>query len=60
MKILALNVGSSSIKFGIFNTEINDSRIFKAEFSHFEDKKSTLHYRCGGEKGIEQKRTESI
>jgi acetate kinase len=60
MKILALNVGSSSIKFGIFNTEISDSRIFKAEFSHFEDKKSTLHYRCGGEKGIEQKRTESI
>lgn len=60
MKILALNVGSSSIKFGIFDTEISDSRIFKAEFSHFEDKKSTLRYRCGGEKGIEQKRTESI
>ena len=60
MKILALNVGSSSIKFGIFNTKINDGRIFKGEFSHFEDKKSTLHYRCGGEKGIEQKRTESI
>ena len=60
MKILALNVGSSSIKFGIFNTEISDSRIFKAEFSHFEDKKSTLRYRCGGEKSIEQKRTESI
>lgn len=60
MKILALNVGSSSIKFGIFNTEMRDSRIFKAEFSHFEDKNSTLYYRCGGENGIEKKRTESV
>lgn len=60
MRILVFNVGSSSIKFGVFDTAMDDSRIFKGEFNHFENQTCTLHYRCGGESGIQQSRTESI
>lgn len=60
MKILVLNVGSSSLKFGVFDLARADSRVFKGEFERFEDGKATLHYRIGGEAGTELKREESV
>ena len=54
MKILVLNAGSSSLKFGIFYMSISDSRVFKGEFEQFKNGMSRLHYRVGGEKGENQ------
>ncbi len=56
MKILVFNAGSSSLKFGVFDTSVADSRIFKAEFSGFSGGKCVLNYRCGGEAGEEKSR----
>lgn len=60
MKILVFNAGSSSLKFGVFDMSIEDSRVFKAEFEGFKNGRCTLHYRVGGEQGEERKRSESF
>jgi acetate kinase len=60
MKILVFNAGSSSLKFGIFDVSIEDSRVFKGEFEEFKNGACTLHYRIGGEQSEEQKRSESL
>ena len=44
MHILVFNAGSSSLKFGVFDTNSKDSRIFKGELSRFEKGQCTLHY----------------
>jgi acetate kinase len=59
MKILILNPGSSSLKFGVFEPQHADSRRFKGEFRDFGPAGCTLHYRCGGETGAEQSRREA-
>lgn len=60
MKILVINAGSSSIKFGIFDTTIEDQRVFKGEFEAFKDNSCLFHYRDGGAKNESQTRTENI
>lgn len=60
MKILVFNAGSSSLKFGVFDMSIQDSRVFKGEFEGFKNGTCTLHFRVGGEQGEEQKRSESL
>jgi acetate kinase len=60
MKILVFNAGSSSLKFGVFDMSSEDSRVFKAEFEGFKNGTCTLHFRVGGEQGIEQQRSESL
>lgn len=60
MQILVFNAGSSSLKFGVFDTNSKDSRIFKGEFNRFEKDYCTLHYRCGGEQGTSKSRAEKI
>ena len=60
MKILVLNAGSSSLKFGVFDLARIDSRVFKGEFERFEDGKAILRYRVGGEAGQELKREEPV
>lgn len=60
MKILVFNAGSSSLKFGVFDMRIEDSRVFKGEFERFEKGKSQLRYRTGGETGEEKKRVEAV
>ena len=58
MRILVFNAGSSSLKFGIFDPAVADSRLFKGEFKQFRDGTCTLAYRAGGEQGEEQLRVE--
>lgn len=60
MRILVFNAGSSSLKFGVFDMDIEDCRVFKGEFENFRDGGCTLHYRMGGEQGKKQERAESI
>jgi acetate kinase len=60
MDILVFNAGSSSLKFGVFDTNSKDSRVFKGEFNRFEKGHCTLHYRCGGEQGTSKSRQEKI
>ncbi len=60
MKILVFNAGSSSLKFGIFDMNIKDSRVLKGEFSSFANGKCLLRYRAGGEQGEENERVESL
>lgn len=60
MKILVFNAGSSSLKFGVFDMSIQDSRVFKGEFEGFKNGSCTLHFHVGGEQGEEQKRSESL
>src|SRR5690606_9477629 len=60
MFILVFNAGSSSLKFGVFDMSIDDSRVFKAEFEGFKNGGCTLHYRVGGEQGKQQQRHESV
>jgi acetate kinase len=60
MKILVLNAGSSSLKFGVFDTAIEDSRIFKGEFEGFKNGECRFHCRCGGEAGELKHRTEKL
>lgn len=60
MKILDFNAGSSSLKFGMFDMSIQESRIFKGEFEGFRNVACTLHFRVGGEQGAQQKRSESL
>lgn len=60
MKILVFNAGSSSLKFGVFDMNSEDSRVFKGEFESFKDGKCLLHYRTGGEQGAEAQRTEAV
>jgi acetate kinase len=60
MKILIFNAGSSSLKFGVFDMSIEDSRVFKGEFERFRDGKCLMHYRIGGEQGKEQERSENL
>lgn len=59
MNVLVFNLGSSSLKFGVFAPERADSRLFKGEFADFDTNGCTLHYRCGGEAGLEQSRREA-
>ena len=56
MKVLVFNVGSSSLKFGVFDLDLADSRLFKGEFEQFHAGGCTLNFRCGGESGVEQSR----
>lgn len=60
MKILVFNAGSSSLKFGVFDTDITDSRIVKAEFERFQDGHCQLRFRLGGEQGTLQQREEPL
>lgn len=60
MKILVINAGSSSVKFGVIDTKAEDQRIFKGEFENFKKETCTLRYRCGGENAQTEQRTESI
>lgn len=60
MKILVFNAGSSSLKFGVFDMSIEDSRVFKGEFEGFKNGTCTWHYRAGGEQGEEKERSEDI
>ena len=60
MKILVFNAGSSSLKFGVFDMSLQDSRVFKGEFEGFKNSSCTLHYRVGGEEGEEKERSESL
>ncbi|MBM3610221.1 MAG: acetate/propionate family kinase [Alphaproteobacteria bacterium] len=60
MKILVFNAGSSSLKFGVFDMSIQDSRVFKGEFEGFKNGSCTLHFRIGGEQGEELNRNESL
>lgn len=60
MKILVYNAGSSSLKFGVFDMNMEDSRVFKGEFEGFYNGTCTLHYRVGGEQGKSLKRAESL
>ncbi len=60
MKILVFNAGSSSLKFGVFDMSIEDTRVFKGEFEGFKNGTCTLHYRVGGEQGEEKERSEAI
>lgn len=60
MKILVFNAGSSSLKFGVFDMSIQDSRAFKGEFEGFKNGTCTLHYRIGGEQGEERNRSEAL
>jgi acetate kinase len=60
MKILVYNAGSSSLKFGVFDMNMEDSRVFKGEFEGFHNGTCTLHYRVGGEQGKSLKRAESL
>ncbi|MDR2214070.1 MAG: propionate/acetate kinase, partial [Pseudomonadales bacterium] len=59
MKVLVFNLGSSSLKFGVFDMELADSRVFKGEFANFKDGGCTLRYRGGGERGDEFTRAEN-
>ncbi|HTR00958.1 MAG TPA: acetate/propionate family kinase [Candidatus Acidoferrum sp.] len=54
MRILVFNAGSSSLKFGIFDLGLADSRVFKAEFVGFSADGCELRYRIGGEAADEQ------
>jgi acetate kinase len=56
MKIIVFNAGSSSLKLGVFDMDIEDNRVFKVEFEGFQDGGCTLHYRVGGEQGDSQQR----
>ncbi|MCB2102182.1 MAG: acetate/propionate family kinase [Rhodobacterales bacterium] len=56
MKILILNAGSSSLKFGIFDMDRDDRRVFKGEFERFGPSGCTLHVRAGGEQAEDQQR----
>lgn len=49
MKILVFNAGSSSLKFGVFDMSIEDSRVLKGEFEDFKQGVTQLHLRIGGE-----------
>lgn len=60
MHILVFNAGSSSLKFGVFDLDIEDCRVFKAEFSTFKNGQCRLQYRIGGESGAEQERMEAV
>lgn len=60
MQILVFNAGSSSLKFGVFNLSIEDSRIFKGELNDFNDGGCQFHYRVGGESGETHRRAEAL
>ena len=60
MKILVFNAGSSSLKFGVFDMSVEDSRVLKGEFEGFKNGQCLFHYRVGGEQGAEKERSESI
>ncbi|GAB4391304.1 MAG: hypothetical protein Tsb005_00540 [Gammaproteobacteria bacterium] len=60
MKILVFNAGSSSLKFGVFDMTLRDSRIFKGEFERFQNGKCVLHFRQGGVQSSEQQRVEQL
>src|SRR5689334_10853479 len=59
MRVLVFNIGSSSLKFGVFDPGLADGRLFKGEFTGFDASGCTLHYRCGGESGRAQSRREA-
>jgi acetate kinase len=59
MRILVFNLGSSSLKFGIFDTALADSRVFKGEFAQFSEDGCTLSYRVGGEHGADHSRNDT-
>ncbi|MGV3592665.1 MAG: acetate/propionate family kinase [Gammaproteobacteria bacterium] len=60
MRILVFNAGSSSLKFGIFDPTLSDSRLFKGEFSAFRDGSCQLDYQSGGEGGEEYTSREAL
>ncbi len=60
MKILVFNAGSSSLKFGVFDMSIEDSRIFKGEFERFENGSCNFRYRVGGEESSTEQRPEKL
>jgi acetate kinase len=60
MKVLVFNAGSSSLKFGVFDLEQADSRVFKGEFADFSPAGCLLQYRLGGEQGVEEQRHENV
>lgn len=60
MKVLVFNAGSASLKFGVFDLDVPDSRVFKAEFEAFNAGQCVLQYRVGGEQGIALQRSEAL
>jgi acetate kinase len=60
MRILVFNAGSSSLKFGIFDPTLADSRLFKGEFSAFRDGSCKLEFRSGGDSGTDEVSREAI
>jgi len=58
MRILVFNVGSASLKFGVFDLAQSDSRIFKGEFEQFSAGGSVLHCCSGGEAGTDMQRAD--
>jgi acetate kinase len=60
MRILVFNVGSSSVKFALFDIGIEDHRIFNAEFENFKSDCCTLHYQLIDIKKPPQQRTECL
>lgn len=60
MKILVINAGSASLKFGVFDLDLADSRIFKGEFAQFTPEGCVFDYRSGGEQGEQHTRSESV
>lgn len=60
MRILVFNAGSSSLKFGIFDPALADSRQFKGEFSAFRDGHCRFEFRSGGAQGEERASQEAI
>lgn len=50
MRILVLNAGSSSLKFGVFDPAQSDTHLFKGEFSGFSPSGAELQCRSGQDK----------
>lgn len=47
MKILVLNAGSSSLKFGVFDIASESREIFKGSFERFREGGCDFRFRCG-------------
>lgn len=60
MNILVFNAGSASVKFAVFDLPSSDTSIVEAEFEHFEQGQSNLHYRLGTASDTPIQRTEPL
>lgn len=60
MKILVFNAGSSSLKFGVFDTSLDDWHVVNAEFKDFKDDQCELHYWLNTEKDKHRQQLEPV